>query len=77
MAGSELVVHAQVGLLGAMQVDGTHLADASLGDFGTGIAATPNDLGANGVRPTHPKLVDWLASELVETLLPPEEWSST
>ncbi|MEC9080522.1 MAG: DUF1553 domain-containing protein, partial [Verrucomicrobiota bacterium] len=38
--------------------------------FGTGLAATPNDLGANGVRPTHPKLIDWLASELVAS-----EWS--
>ena len=35
--------------------------------FGTGLAATPNDLGANGVRPTHPKLLDWLAAELVSS----------
>jgi len=35
--------------------------------FGTGLAATLNDLGANGVRPTHPELLDWLAAELVSS----------
>ena len=35
--------------------------------FGSGLAATPNDLGVNGVRPTHPELLDWLASELVSS----------
>ncbi len=33
--------------------------------FGTGIVDTPNDLGYMGGRPTHPKLLDFLASELV------------
>ncbi len=33
--------------------------------FGTGIVDTPSDLGVNGGRPTHPELLDWLASELV------------
>ena len=33
--------------------------------FGAGLAATLNDLGVNGVRPTHPELLDWLASELL------------
>ena len=29
--------------------------------FGRGIVATPNDLGFNGSRPTHPDLLDWLS----------------
>ena len=32
--------------------------------FGTGIVASPNDLGVSGERPTHPDLLDWLACEL-------------
>jgi hypothetical protein len=31
--------------------------------FGRGIVASPNDFGFNGDRPTHPELLDWLASE--------------
>ena len=32
--------------------------------FGEGIVDTPSDLGANGGKPTHPELLDWLACEL-------------
>lgn len=34
--------------------------------FGTGIVDTPSDLGANGTLPTHPELLDWLASEFMQ-----------
>ncbi len=33
--------------------------------FGRGIVPTPSDFGKLGEKPTHPKLLDWLASELV------------
>lgn len=33
--------------------------------FGVGIVDSPNDFGFNGGRPSHPELLDWLASELV------------
>jgi uncharacterized protein DUF1553/uncharacterized protein DUF1549/cytochrome c len=35
--------------------------------FGKGIVATPNDFGVRGERPTHPELLDWLASRFIET----------
>jgi cytochrome c553 len=38
--------------------------------FGVGIVSTPDDFGYMGQDPSHPELLDWLASELVE-----HDWS--
>ena len=38
--------------------------------FGKPLVKTPENLGTQGERPSHPALLDWLATELVE-----QEWS--
>ncbi len=38
--------------------------------FGEGIVSTPSDFGINGERPSHPELLDWLATQLVA-----KQWS--
>ena len=35
--------------------------------FGQGIVGTPSDFGSRGEAPTHPQLLDWLASEFIRS----------
>ena len=37
-----------------------------LGHFGQGLAGNPNNFGSTGKKPTHPELLDWLATEFIE-----------
>jgi hypothetical protein len=44
--------------------------------FGRGIVGTPNDFGLRDERPTHPELLDWMATEFVNPANPQAAFST-
>ncbi len=43
--------------------------------FGRGIVRTPSNFGLMGSKPTHPELLDWLASELTNPAMDDGRWT--